>query len=263
MAKLNVILHGLAAVLRRHEELVVLLPDLDGQHVFRAGTWLAETELRPGTYVLGGVKRGAAVFDPEKNLILGKGRLVANPPVHARLHLPIPAEIYSLKPVEMNPREDFEGASRPAGTKLNLATVQVLSYEIENLQALRLFPHLWEPPADADLEVTNLHIYSEEDHSKAPQGHAKFALDRAAALFAGVDLRLVNEKDVPPLGEDEVLPPATSRFEAEDLAQRMTRLKQQGEMLRVDSDIRHAWRNPGRPLSVRVSACSFPILEED
>src|SRR5258708_1280486 len=47
MASLYVFLHGLFVVAERATDLEIALPDVPG-HVFRAGTWLAETAIQQG-----------------------------------------------------------------------------------------------------------------------------------------------------------------------------------------------------------------------
>ena len=79
-SKLNVILHGTFAYIDKQgddfiDALIPLPQPDDGMdHVFRAGNWLGETELRPGTYKLEGVKEtGTDNLDYTKNLIFQNG----------------------------------------------------------------------------------------------------------------------------------------------------------------------------------------------
>jgi hypothetical protein len=72
---LNVILRGTFAYIDKKgvafiDALIpVPKPDDGVDHVFRAGNWLGETELRPGTYTLRGVKTGTDYLDGTRNLI--------------------------------------------------------------------------------------------------------------------------------------------------------------------------------------------------
>jgi hypothetical protein len=68
---LNVIFHGLCVFVGKRNEIEVLLPDLSPVHVFRAGVWLAETNIRPGAQLsLEGVTPGTAIFERRENLLI-------------------------------------------------------------------------------------------------------------------------------------------------------------------------------------------------
>src|SRR5215471_14232580 len=105
---LNVLLHGGFAFLEGAEKITFLMPKSD-HHVFRAGSWLAETELQGqreadklGTvYKLVGVEKGAAGFDPEQALMVKNARPEANPKSYATLEFPRPKRITSLRPVQI------------------------------------------------------------------------------------------------------------------------------------------------------------------
>src|SRR5947207_3244288 len=108
--KLNVILHGTFAYIDKEGvnfiDALMPLPGEGVDHVFRAGNWLGETELQKGTYQLRGViTAGGARFDSASNLIFQNGcpRLPRDgKKAHARLILPRPASIFSLRLAEVD-----------------------------------------------------------------------------------------------------------------------------------------------------------------
>src|SRR5215471_4884186 len=71
---LNVILHGTFAFAEDNseKELTTYIPNMGTEHVYRAGTWLAESTLAQNTvFKLGGVQNGGTQkLDPAVNIIV-------------------------------------------------------------------------------------------------------------------------------------------------------------------------------------------------
>ena len=281
MARLNVILHGLIVLAERDDGITAFLPRIADIHIFRAGDWLGETELRPGYYPLLGVNSGVDKFNHSKNLVL-KGVSVAPGAffsAHGAISFPKPAEIHSLRAVDIDLNADFAGDGRrnidPGST--SMATVQVLVFESKTLMDVKLGDHPWQPPQVIGLETANLHIFAEEEVLEAgTNDHAIEAFDRTLQFFTNLDLRLINAKEVPHFDAAKDVPPVgVDALELEDLAHRRNRIARFGSALRDLSIARRA-AGPGSeseelrqllapfgefsPSGADVAACSFPVV---
>src|SRR5215470_10185429 len=105
-ANVNVIFHGLFVFVLKEGYIDVLIPTVD-DHSYRAGPFLAEETLmsRPLSqpYALAGVTPGKANFDLDINFFIGDYDYdtTAGPDrVYARIVLPYPKEIVSLRPTK-------------------------------------------------------------------------------------------------------------------------------------------------------------------
>jgi len=252
--KLNVILHGTFAYIDKKgvdfiDALIPLPNPQDGvDHVFRAGNWLGETELRPGTYKLEGVDQGSDSLDDDKNLIFENGcpRRPRNPSKeYARLILPRPDKISSLR------LSKVELETKPANLKGNHgAALQVFTYSIASESELRLqkltddeqapLPgHYWEPVVTGGF--ASLQIFSAEDHPDDP-AHTRRAFLNTASLLGvpdgDIDLKEVHRA----VGiKDDDLPPGLIAEETEDLAARTLRMARLGRLRRQHADLDQAW----------------------
>ncbi len=233
MAQLNVIFHGLAAFYQRAKEIIVFLPDMPAVHVYRAGNWLAETELAAGFYRLEGVTGATqpAPFEADRNLMLGKIQL-SHPyqGSHAVLFLPMPHHIRALKVVIPT---GFEGtdAHVVAGTK-GMAMAQVLTYNCADLSACRLGQHDW-CPLDPHAAFANLHVHAEEEVGElGTEEHAREAFSATIRMLGNLDVRLKpGPIDLDPnlsLNPVENLDPR----EADSLEERRKRLSAVGSLVR-------------------------------
>src|SRR6266567_4396166 len=111
----NVIFHGLFLFVEQNGFLDVLIPNMGKEHVCRAGTFLAEETLIPlplaTPYFLDGVTAGAKEFDDDKNIVFEDqdfDRTASLDLVYARIVLPKPAEIVSLRPTRDALQADFD-----------------------------------------------------------------------------------------------------------------------------------------------------------
>jgi hypothetical protein len=267
MPTLNVILHGLIALVRQKDSIIALMPDVK-QHVFRAGSWLGEIELRNGFYSLTGVNSGTADFDKTKNLILENAQMSPDGPsaAYATILFPKPKEIHSLRPVAIDPKTDLSGRDAAGITATALTSIQIFVYDCPDLSQFALQGHPFLPPQDPKLAVFNLHVYSEEDVDPADLDHAVNAFDEAVALFKNLDLKLVNSKPIPPADPTEPRPDGVVLMELEDLGYRQSRLTNHGEILRgilsspnPDFSLLAAAWGDQQPRAGELSNCSFPI----
>jgi hypothetical protein len=262
--KLNVIFHGAFTFIDTKEQnfpIKALMPNIS-HHVHRAGTWLAETDLRGGEYQLQVVEPGRAEFDQSQNLILKNGKLSGKlgREIYAKLHLPRPDKISSLRILKV-PFDGFDKTQAAAlrfdpKKDVNLATLQVFTYRFKSDNNLTLTTpgegsgHYWEPAFIGD--YINLHIFSTEDHYDTPSNAARDFRDCARLL--GVELELEYPQPVSGIPNNELLPTGVIAEETEDLALRMLRLARLGRLVSQKSDANMAWYG-NDALDSNPSAC--------
>jgi hypothetical protein len=244
---LNVIFHGLCVFVARKTGLEVLLPDLSPEHVFRAGVWLAETNIQRGaTLTLEGVAPGNAIFERRKNLMVLPEksdhfpRSSAVP--YATIALPRPGKIYSLRPVVLTPGVDLIGSASSAvylrdDGKVWQSTVQALHYDVRNENRLALANHRWIPAFVNG--VANLHIFAEPE-TPQPIGHSITEFGEGSAMFQGLDLRRARASIVPEFDAKD-LPPGICSEELEDLIPRTKRMGFLGRYKTSGEDPGLAW----------------------
>jgi len=247
---LNVLLHGAFTFIhdKDKKQIHALIPKLQ-EHAYRAGSWLAETELRGrgASYELDGVHPGGAHdFDPQKNLLVKfNGRLSTTHLPYATLKLPYPRKITSLRVAEV-PTKYFSDKRllEVAGDMQHVATLQVLTYDIDNENKLTLKAdtgedHYWVPAFTED--HIRLHIHSSEDYYHKPS-NAQEDFNQCIALL-GVELKLETRylpaSEIP--NTKAVLPPGVTPKETEDLAVRTRRMARLGRLVVQDGDANLAW----------------------
>jgi hypothetical protein len=188
----NVIFHGLFLFIERKASVDVVIPNMGQDHIYQAGNFLVEETLaaRPlrSPYFLSGVVGGNARLDDQQNIVFQKHTCDALAPpedVYARIVLPIPMEILSLRPTEQAYQADVD----PQGLMNNRTTcgVQVLRYFAPDLAQVRLDGHTAKlgahPPTGP--KFVNLHIISEEDFV-ATADHPRQGFDRTLHLIPGL-----------------------------------------------------------------------------
>ena len=241
---LNVLLHGAFTFVRGPNHILALMPSLE-HHVFRAGSWLAETELRGGgvEYELKGVTSGSGAFDPGLNLMVIPQPRPDTPQPRSTLIFPIPRKITSLRIADV-PRASF---THPQYLEVNsdqqhVSTLQVFTYDFDDENALFLKAnqgdgHYWEPAFVRN--HINLHIFSAEDHIERPSNSLE-DFNQCAELL-GVPLRL-NTRLVPSgIPAPGRLPDGVAPEETEDLAVRTLRMARLGRLVQQKSDANLAW----------------------
>ena len=259
---LNVLFHGAFTFVKKKKanKILALVPHMR-HHVFRAGNWLAEIELRgqvhcdeaPPVYELIGVKSEETFAIPAQNLIVKYDSLPNDVGVYATIKLPFPRQITALRvgsiptstfePAENRKKLKVQGASQP------ISTLQVFTYEIDKENSLQLGGvrgngHYWEPVFVHDDETkrdyVNLHVFSAEDHFhkfSSPQEDINQCLD-----LLGVDLQ-VNTRFLPAgeIDDPNDLPFGVSAPETEELAVRTRRLARLGRLVSQRADANLAW----------------------
>jgi hypothetical protein len=250
-------------------QILALIPHMH-HHVYRAGNWLAETELRGRThskevtYQLSGVSPGKGQFDPNRNLLVKPqqpGKPQALP--YATLVFPLPRSITSLLRADI-PRASFTAPHDLVVNNDNqhISTVQVFTYDFPDENAVMLKAndgdgHYWQPVV-VDNHI-NLHIFAAEDHYHKPS-NAEEDFNKCAELIGGLDLRLQTRflQTSGLLGGPSV-PPGVDNRETESLALRTERMARLGRLvLQKDAVASLAWFGndalDGDPL-----ACSGPV----
>jgi hypothetical protein len=149
--------------------LEVVLPEVPG-HVYRAGGWLAETEIGPGNVMyLSGVKPGGQTFGADNFTIDLPQTSLTSQKRAATLWLYKPNHILSLLHVKVdttNPANYVVRTQGPQPPFTEIATIQVLIYDYREENEVLLDGHTWEPCA-APGGAISLHIIST---SPEPEG---------------------------------------------------------------------------------------------
>jgi hypothetical protein len=285
---LNVLLHGTFAYNQEPEGITAFIPKIK-HHVYRAGNWLGETDLRPGAYKLEGVRDLAKYgqkgdkFDLSSNLIIKPRQ--DNVPArsqapYATLNLGKPRKITSLRVAPVR-KADFQPPEAqaelvPKSDPLHIATLQIFTYDIEDESSLQLQSaplqehcadpivenlaagprgHYWEPVFSGDF--VNLHIFSEEDHHDQPS----FGVDDLLSALNVLGSQITKVTVGTPRGIEpgEPLPDGVSPEETEDLAPRTKRMARLGRLVLQNGDPNQAWY-ANDALDEDPPACGSPVL---
>ena len=281
--KLNVILHGTFAYIDKEGvdsiEALIPLPEPDDgvDHVFRAGNWLGETELRAGTYQLKGVTPGTGGLDETRNLVFRNGcspQVVRDrKSVYARLILPRPGKISSLRLAQVDLKTRPSNLAGNQGTPVQGAALQVFTYEDSDplLGVYRISEdgnetllgggHYWEPAFTNN--YASLHIFSAEDHPDDP-GHTSRVFQKTSALLGVTDIQLKEVHRARGINVED-LPTGVIPEETEDLAARTLRIARLGRLFRQKADLDQAWYGnealDGDPDACLCQVCK-PRIEE-
>jgi len=194
-ANVNVIFHGLFLFVQQNGFLDVLIPNMGSDHVYRAGTFLAEETLLPrplsSPYHLSGVTGRDASFDTAKNIVFegqDYDHAASQDDVYARILLPVPVEIVSMRPTQDPLIADFDPGNLV--NNKNPCGVQVLRYKAANLDAVQLVPHSAELGLNRGNVFLNLHIIAEPDRD-LDVDHVRNGFEMALALLPGLSDPLI------------------------------------------------------------------------
>jgi hypothetical protein len=243
MSQLNVVLHGLMTIYEEADRIRVFLPNVTTVHVFRAGSWFAETDLQPrkAPYVLKGVNppQPPATFGGNGIAHLGQVELAPGwqKVTHAELQLPRPKQIFELRATTVNPANDFTGkdAGKLAGAT-KLPSGCALVYDTDDVQNLSLDGHDWKPPKAPNQTFTNLHVFAEED--VPGNGTAQHALDAFRNMIKGLfnlDIQLARPQTPLPFDPlTDTLPDNVDPRETDELTERLNQLQAWGNILRQE-----------------------------
>lgn len=213
---LNVVCHGTIAYLVGNDgEVELLIPEVNSawDHRFEAGTWAGDrlASLKAGeVYRLEGVTPGDGkqLFDPQVNICQKDPFAPQEPKKIRRLRLPPPKRIFSANYMPVTPAETFQNPADPRVKDLKrISTLNVLSYDCDNLEAVRLrngadheFEWLSEVVGEEPDKSVNLHVFAEPwTFRPLEAGHIPDETVPFNALLAGVggDLNLAMR---PPAG---------------------------------------------------------------
>ena len=163
---LNVVFHGTFAFVDRGTTVAAIVPSVMS-HVYKAGTWLHETDLRAGTtYTLQGVSaadKAPDLADLGMPVLSGKRSIRANSnQVFCSIVLPPPVQFVGRRCFSpRNGETVFEGSDGTLATRqmTSYAETHVLIYPCPNADQVSLAKLNWKPPANQ--AIVNLHIFAE------------------------------------------------------------------------------------------------------
>ena len=203
--QLNLILHGMTAMVIWPDHVEVLFPEID-DHVYKAGSWGKELRLKQGvTYQLSGVESAPKppAIDRKNNLVLEKVSRIdrSSGRIFCSLILPLPSQIVGLRRARnTRQRPLFSGRSTVNFAVDSVPLLYTLVYRFQDVNQLSLGNSLaWVPAPDADGTV-NLHVWAEPDidFGAASINHPPHAFDSLMALFPEIQLKLEFSPSVQP-----------------------------------------------------------------
>src|SRR5262249_25056040 len=129
-------------------------------HVYRAGSWLSETDVKAGSVlVLRGVKSGGQSLSSLNFSILLSGCWLTPRGRAATIWLPKPKAILELLHATASAQPGFIARRKDTGLQFpELATVHVLCYDYDDENEVFLEGHYWEPTPTGD--AISLHLIS-------------------------------------------------------------------------------------------------------
>jgi hypothetical protein len=270
--RLYVFLHGLTVMFERTDgKLEIVMPRVPG-HVYRAGSWLAETPVESGnTLELMGVNAGTTNIHTTGFLpTIPRPYTVTRRRRAATVIVPKPAEILGLLRTQY---ADYAVQLRTTPpTKFPVvAEVSILVYDYIDPNQILLDGHYWQPCLTP--ESISLHLISTSEVPESAQHVAdtEDALREVFRNYPGIDYRRSNRPPwmdakhprfgaTPSLSErggymvDANREVAFALAELEDLAARNSRLERLGRMHRERRRIGCLWRRPD-PLCAQDTAC--------
>ncbi len=206
--QLNVVIHGLFAIVYHEKCIEVLAPVVGDEHTPRAlflpttvGAQAIEYPLSHGeAYILGGVESPTSVtrFPKEASPVLERFRVInrANNALFCSIYLPFPLQASTLRIVPGKAQDFFHGQAKKQIASNGMPLVHVLTYEFSDHRCPRLLGTTWTDVGnfinEAD-ETVNLHLFSERLGPPAqppPRVYAIHSFPRLTALFPGMDLEL-------------------------------------------------------------------------
>lgn len=199
--KLNVVLHGMMAIVVGDEDIKLLIPQIV-DHVFLAGNWRQERRLiQDEKYKLSGVDgQGKAQQKLTKEALTVRGfRKKIDPDAQnlfCSIVLPFPDDVHHFRMLTAGKTLKFQGdAADKVENKEGFSLIPVLSYAFENVADLKLVELRWFPEMKDGF--VNLHIFSEPltrevtaHHAGHGTTHVEEAFKNLVALFPRLDLKL-------------------------------------------------------------------------
>jgi hypothetical protein len=239
---LYVICHGALAILQTDSNIIIMIPDMERNHTYRAGTWLAETSIEKGSLnVLENVIGGNGTVP---NLLDSTPRpATASRPPFATFILPRPINVYPLFQVTIAKEALNSTSGAQAPTKdLVVPYVPVLEYRYTTAPRLgNIWPVATDDLAGLSDNPMTLHIFA-EDEIPVDDEHSADAFNRTCELL-GVNVAFASQPTTKVIsktaGPAVAIPPGLERrcFEFQPLDERrssllaITKAKQNGSNL--------------------------------
>jgi hypothetical protein len=284
MNKLYVFIQGLTVIAERKDgKLEIVMPLVRG-HVYKAGSWLAESPVERGnTIELTGVKSGkASIHDPLIQATSPTGFLATIPRPYtitrrrraATVVVPKPAEILGFLratgPNTTNPNFAVRLNSVPPVLYRSVADVLILVYRYKDANQILLDGHYWQPCLTPS--AISLHLIATSEVPESAQ-HVADTEDALSEVFLNYPGCTYTRSNAPPwmdanhprfgtapgLAESdgymmEGKDVAFALAELEDPPARAKRLERLGRMHREKRRIDCLWRRPD-PLCADDTVC--------
>ena len=186
--QLNVVFHGLWAWESRQDKILAHTP-IDHEHKFPAGSFVNNEELKPQKHTLTGVDAGNVnTFDPAQNvMVAGKPFVNANKR-HCVVELPLPRDIRSVRRVPVRNEKPFGGNDGQNLVPKEVTMVQILIYDADDVDAVRLEPSAIRVGLNPDGQTANLHLFAQPPGGRhSHPGGAERAYENMALMF-GLDI---------------------------------------------------------------------------
>jgi hypothetical protein len=245
-ANVNVIFHGLFLFVQRKRFMEVLIPNMGFDHAYRAGLFLTEETLAPlaldNPYLLDDVTGGDAQFDEKANIVFKNQDYdhdAGLDKVYARIVLPKPVEIISLRPTSdpFNAYVDASGLVNGRKTR----GLQILRYQADFNKEVVLRPHgarLATHTIDGK-EFLNLHIIAEDDAFVTEPEHSLYGYQQTLQLLPGLKGKIfitnitTNTSEIGDPQAADFPSKGFSVYETLDLVERAETLDQLAQHLRM------------------------------
>lgn len=221
--RLYVWFHGLFGFYFRGNHVLVVTPEMKGEHKYLAGSWGGEHPLEEGAkYCLHGVSTPgrtaiAPAINPEKAAVLSGISKVDFGSSYFQIELPFPKQIIPVRYVHAK----FTGRS---SSQLHspFPLVHIFEYNIVDPSLLSLPPLPGWPIKISKCDNDDLHVFAEPDRQLRNE-HAIHAFTRLTAMFPDVDLQLEDSSFCGSIPLDPNLPPGLSPDKELSLSERETK----------------------------------------
>ncbi len=238
MTYLNVVLHGLYLLVQRKGSCEILIPDMGAEHTYRAGEFLGERVLAPGTYFLTGVKNGDGPCNSGEFMFVQGCNPVTEPtPLYARIITPTPKCVENLGQVHLTSGE-LQVDPSVRLSSMTVSALQVLKFEIADgdPRNVRLGTHWFTKSVQqfGDDVYMSLHIFSAPDRPEIPS-HTDKGFSALVAMGEGLagKMSITSTRPVPDPGADpSKIPAGLIADELRSLSKREDRLTYIGRWLR-------------------------------
>jgi hypothetical protein len=213
MPTLNILLHGLFAVVEEPYRVVLAVPHVDDHDKY-----LLQLQGDPqpfrfgrGNYELMGVKNPPAMaapppcFPATKNARIGKGAaqptevFTTSPPAYATFIVPRPKQVYSCLCFNYGQDVVFVGQHATEITSKKFAMMNILAYDIDDAANVRFtgLPGFKAHYKPCSTEFVNMAIISRGPHADPPAVSTAFA-KMMTDLIPGKDIQLFGLANNPP-----------------------------------------------------------------